>query len=222
MMGLSMGGVQSFEWAAVFPDSTDRIIPVVGLAEADGYLIENMDAWTSPTKLDPRWNQGDYYGKAEPMDGLTASFKVLFVEAQNWRGVSKTVGRKWAQEGKDPAKSWENEFLAERTLDGIAKSIAQIRDANSFLYQAKAIQLFVAGDGPNMDAGLANVKAKLLILPAQADLMVFPKYSQEATEHLRKLGKDAAYHEIPGDGGHIDAIYGIAAVGDLIKGFLNQ
>jgi len=222
VMGLSMGGFQSFEWAAVFPDSTNRIIPVVGAAETDGYLIENMDAWTSPTKLDPRWNQGDYYGKAEPIAGLAASFKIVLHEAQHWRGVSKTAGRKWAQEGKDPAKSWDNEFLAEQTLDRIAKSLAQVNDANSFLYQAKATQLFVAGDGSNMDAGLANVKARLLILPAQADLMVFPKYSKEAAEHLQHLGKAAAYHEIPGDGGHIDAIYGITAVGDLIKGFLSQ
>jgi homoserine O-acetyltransferase len=222
VMGLSMGGIQSFEWAAVFPDSTDRIIPIVGTAETNGYFIENMDAWTSPIKLDPRWNQGDYYGKAEPIDGLAASFKIVVYEAQNWGGVSRTVGRRWAQEGKDPAKSWNNEFLAEQTLDGIAKSLAQVNDANSFLYQAKAVQSFVAGDGPNMDAGLANVKAKLLILPAQTDLMVFPKYSQEATEHLRQLGKLAEYHEIPGDGGHLDGIYNMAAVGDLVEKFLKQ
>ncbi len=222
VMGLSMGGIQSFEWAAVFPDSTDRIIPIVGAAETNGYFIENMDAWTSPIKLDPRWDQGDYYGKAEPIDGLAASFKIVVYEAQNWGGVSRTVGRRWAQEGKDPAKSWNNEFLAEQTLDGIAKSLAQVNDANSFLYQAKAIQSFVAGDGPSMDAGLANVKAKLLILPAQTDLMVFPKYSQEATEHLRQLGKLAEYHEIPGDGGHLDGIYNMAAVGDLVGKFLKQ
>ena len=222
VMGLSMGGIQSFEWAAVFPDSTDRIIPIVGAAETNGYFIENMDAWTSPIKLDPRWDQGDYYGKAEPIDGLAASFKIVVYEAQNWGSVSRTVGRRWAQEGKDPAKSWNNEFLAEQTLDGIAKSLAQVNDANSFLYQAKAIQSFVAGDGSNMDAGLANVKAKLLILPAQTDLMVFPKYSQEATEHLRQLGKLAEYHEIPGDGGHLDGIYNMAAVGDLVGKFLRQ
>lgn len=222
VMGLSMGGVQSFEWAAVFPDSTDRIIPVVGAAEAGGYFIENMDAWSTPIKLDPKWNQGDYYGKAEPVDGLAAAFKIVFYEAQNWGSVSKTVDRKWAVEGKDPSKSWDNEFMAEQALNGTAKFLAQINDANSFLYQAKAIQLFVAGDGPNMDAGLAKVKAKLLILPAQADVMVFPKFSQEAAEHLRQLGKSVEYHEIPGDGGHIDGIYNIAAVGDLIGRFLRQ
>jgi len=222
VIGLSMGGIQSFEWATVFPESTDRVIPIVGLAETDGYTVANLNVWSAPITLDQNWNQGNYYGKSEPLDGLTTSFKIVIHEAQHYGGVAKTVGRKWAQEGKDPAGSWENKYLAEATLDGIAKGLATVSDANSFLYQAKAIQLFVAGDGPNLDAGLAKVKAKLLILPAQSDLMVFPRYSQEAAEHLRQLGKSVEYNEIPGDGGHIDAIYNIGAVADLLRGFLSH
>jgi homoserine O-acetyltransferase/O-succinyltransferase len=222
VMGLSMGGIQSFEWAAVFPDSTDRVISVVGTAEADGYLIENLDVWSTPIKVDPKWNNGDYYGREEPVSGLTAAYKIVIHQAQHYGGVAKMAGRKWAQEGKDPAKSWENNFAAEAGLDGIAAFFAKVNDANSFLYQAKAIQLFVAGDRPTLDAGLENVKARLLILPAEADLMVYPKYSQDAAASLRRLGKSVEYHEIPGDGGHIDGIFNIAREGDLIRRFLSE
>lgn len=222
VMGLSMGGLQSFEWAAVFPDSTDRVIPVVATAEADGYLIENLDAWSTPIKVDPKWNNGDYYGKEEPVDGLVAAYKIVAHQARHYAVISKVAGRKWAQEGKDPAKSWENNFAAEARLDGIAVSWAKIHDANSFLYQAKANQLFVAGDRPTLDAGLENVKARLLILPAQSDLMLYPKYSQDAAERLRRLGKSVEYQEIPGDGGHVDGIFNIARVGDLIRRFLSE
>jgi homoserine O-acetyltransferase len=222
VIGLSMGGMQSFEWAAVFPDSTDRVIPIQGLAETDGYWIGKLNMWSAPIKLDPKWNQGDYYGKAEPTEGLTVSYKIMLHESQNYGHVSKTVDRKWAQKGKDPAKSWDNEFMAEQVLDNLVKTSAKLGDANSFLYQAKANQLFIAGDGPTLDAGLAKIKAKLLILPAKSDLMVYPKYSQDAAEHLKKLGKSVEYHEIPGEGGHLDGIFNIAAVGDLIERFLSQ
>jgi homoserine acetyltransferase len=47
--------------------------------------------------------------------------------------------------------------------------------------------LFVAGDEPTLDAGLAGIKARLLIMPAQSDLAIYPKYSQEAAERLKKL-----------------------------------
>jgi homoserine O-acetyltransferase/O-succinyltransferase len=194
----------------------------VGRAETDAYAIARLSAWGGPIRLDPKWNQGDYYGKAEPVDGLELAFATVVHEAQGRASVSKTDGRKWAEDGKDPARSWDNSFMAEKTLNGFAKFLAQINDANSFLYQIKANQLFVAGDGQRMDTGLAKVKAKLLILPAQSDLMVLPQYSQEAAEDLRQLGKSVDYHEIPGDGGHLDGIYNIAAVGGLVEAFLKQ
>jgi homoserine O-acetyltransferase/O-succinyltransferase len=220
VMGLSMGGIQSFEWAAIFPDSTDRVIPIVGLAESDGYMIENLNLWSSTVKLDPNWNNGDYYGKEEPLNGVTTAFKIVLHQAGNYANVDKTAGRKWAQDGKDPARSWDSRFKVEQDLDDVAGSIAKTLDANSFLYQAKAVQMFVAGDEPALDAGLARIKAKLLVMPSAGDLLVFPKYSREAVEQLKKLGKPVQYHEIPGDGGHDDSIDHIDAVGDQIKEFL--
>jgi homoserine O-acetyltransferase len=212
-----MGGIQSFEWAAVFPDSTDRVISVVGTAEADGYLIENLDVWSTPIKVDPKWNNGDYYGREEPVSGLTAAYKLVIHQAQHYGGVSKMAGRKWAQEGKDPAKSWENNFAAEAGLNGIAAFFAKVNDANSFLYQAKAIQLFVAGDRPTLDAGLENVKARLLILPAELTHGVrnTPRMRPRAwaARKVSRVPRD------PGDGGHIDGIFNIAREGDLIGDF---
>jgi homoserine O-acetyltransferase len=222
VMGLSMGGAQSFEWATVFPDSTTRVVSIVSGAATNGYFIADTDNWTVAIRLDPKWNQGDYYGAAEPRDGLAAAFKILFHEAQNYAGVAKTIERKWAQDGKDPMKSWDNKFMAQQSLDDIGKSLAEIRDANSFLYQVKVIQSFVAGDAADLDTGLAGIKAKLLMLPAQSDILVYPQYTEDTAERLRKLGKSVEYHEIPGEGGHLDAVFNIAVVGDLIGRFLRQ
>src|SRR4029077_13551457 len=124
--------------APAYESSIDRVIPIVGLAETDGYTVANLDVWSAPIKLDANWNQGDYYGKTEPFDGLATAFKIVVHEAQHYGGVTKTVGRKWAQEGKDPARSWDNKYLAETTLEGVGKILATVSDANSFLYQAKA------------------------------------------------------------------------------------
>jgi homoserine O-acetyltransferase/O-succinyltransferase len=59
--GLSMGGLQAFEWAQSYPDSVERIIPVVATATAEPFLIAWMDLWAQPIRLDPKWNNGDYY-----------------------------------------------------------------------------------------------------------------------------------------------------------------
>ncbi len=222
VMGLSMGGLQSFEWAAAFPDSTDRIIPVVGAAEASGYLIGWLNVWSAPIQLDPKWNSGDYYGKSEPTEGLATAFKTLLLHAEHYGGVSKAFGRKWAADGKDPATSWKNKFAIEENLDAFGASRAKDCDANSFLYQTKAIQLFVTGHKGALEDGLRDIKARVLLLPARSDLMVFPDYAKEAAEILRRQGKQVEYFEIPGDGGHIDGVFNIAAAGEPIRKFLNE
>ena len=39
----------------------ERIVAVVGTPGADPYLIEWLDIWAQPIKLDPKWNGGNYY-----------------------------------------------------------------------------------------------------------------------------------------------------------------
>jgi homoserine acetyltransferase len=77
----------------------------------------------------------------------------------------------------------------------------------------------LAGDEPTLDAGLAKVKAKLLVMPSQSDLLVYPKYSQEAAEHLKKLEKTVQYSEILVMA-VTTSIEDIDTVGDQIKDFL--
>src|SRR5262249_36638373 len=41
--GASMGGIQTFEWAAVYPDMVGRIMPVISSLEPDAGLIDWLD-----------------------------------------------------------------------------------------------------------------------------------------------------------------------------------
>jgi homoserine O-acetyltransferase len=65
--GASMGGIQSYEWAVAYPDFVERIIPVIATPKTDGWLIGWLKLWGEPIKMDPNWNNGDYYGKEEPV-----------------------------------------------------------------------------------------------------------------------------------------------------------
>jgi len=57
-------------------------------------------------------------------------------------------------------------------------------------------------------------------VPAASDLLLFPDYSRQALEILRKLGKPVKYVEIPGDGGHLDDVLAVAQQGEVIRKFL--
>ena len=147
--GASMGALQAFEWAAAYPDMVPRVLPVIGAAELNAFGIEWANVWAAPIRLDPRWSNGDYYGKEEP-------------------------------------------------------------------------QFFVTGHKGSLEEGLKNIKAKVLLLPATSDLLLFPDFSREAMEILKKQGRDVRYEEIPGDGGHLDGVLAVAKVGETIRKFLSE
>jgi len=222
VMGASMGAIQSFEWAAAYPDVVERIVPVIGAAELNAYGIGWLNVWAAPIMLDPRWKGGDYYGKEEPVEGLALALKTVTLHARHYGWASSAFGRKWAAADRDPAKSWDNKFAIEETLDKIALARARVSDANSFLYLAKANQLFVTGHRGSLEEGLRDGRANVLLVPAKSDLLLFPDYSRQVAEILKKQGKPVQYFEIEGEGGHLDGVVSIAKAGEVIRKFLSE
>jgi homoserine O-acetyltransferase len=75
VVGASMGGLQAYEWGQNHAEMVDRIVAVIASpAPADPYLIGWLDMWAAPIRLDPKWSNGDYYGKeSPPKDSLPRS-----------------------------------------------------------------------------------------------------------------------------------------------------
>ena len=88
--------------ASAYPDMVDRIVPVVGGTQNAAFQIGWFDAWAQPIMLDPKWNNGDYYGKDPPLDGLALALKILTLPANYWEWADQAFGSAWAEEGKDP------------------------------------------------------------------------------------------------------------------------
>ena len=103
--GASMGGIQTYEWAAVYPDMVGRIMPVISSAEPDAGLIDWLDIWAMPIRLDPKWNGGDYYGNEPPLAGFAQALKIVTLHAQTNAWATGAFGSKWAKEGESPLKS---------------------------------------------------------------------------------------------------------------------
>lgn len=223
VVGASMGSLQVFEWAASHPEMVKRAVPVIGGAEANAFLISWLNVWAAPIKLDPNWNNGDYYGKAEPVKGLAEALKVVTLQANYWQWYDGKFGRKFAEEGKDPRASMANQYEVEAFLDKAAAARAAISDANHFLYLVKANQTFVAGNGGSLEEGLAKIKAPLLMIPSATDIVFFPDQNMRALKtKLSETGKVEYTEVITGPMGHLDGIVNIAKASDMIAKFLAQ
>ena len=212
VMGASMGALQAYEWAASHPDMVERVIPVIGMPGADAFLIEWLDVWAAPIRLDPKWNNGDYYGKEPPLEGLKASLKVISLHANHWDWADKTFGLAPAEEGKDPAKAMGNRFKIEAALDATAAARAATSDANHLLYLVKANQLAAADP--------AKIKAPMLLLYSPTDLVFPAPLVEDVARKIAAAGATVETAQLPGPNGHLNGVLAVGQAGEKISAFL--
>jgi homoserine O-acetyltransferase len=214
--GASGGSIQAMEWAALYPDFVDRVVHVVGPGfDIHPYVLELLDVWSLPVRLDPKWNKGDYYGRDEPVDGVAQALKIITITARSYGWAEKTFGYKWADAAKNPLDSMWNVYAIEDTLEKVGQARAKNTDGNSLLHTAKANQLYRLTDDE-----VKGIKAKILFVPAASDEIFPPELSKRAAERFKAQGGVAEVAIIEGDGGHLDGVLNVAKQGEAIRAFL--
>jgi homoserine O-acetyltransferase/O-succinyltransferase len=214
--GASGGSIQAMEWAALYPDYVQRVVHVIGPGfEITPYVLEMVDIWTLPIRLDPRWNKGDYYGRDEPLDGVAGALTIVTATTRHFGWAERTFGYKWADAARDPAAAVEHRFAIEDTLVKGGQGRAKSADANSLLYTARANQLYRLSDEE-----VKTMRARILFIPARSDLIFPPVLSERAAARYRAQGGVADVVVLEGDGGHLDGVLNVAGQGDAIRAFL--
>ena len=222
VMGASMGALQTYEWAAAYPDMVARAVPVIGAGWASGNLIAWLNIWAAPIRLDPNWNGGDYYDGAPPLQGLAEALKIVTLHAQHWEWANGAFGRAWAEADQDPAAAFDHQYKIEAVLDSAGQARAKVSDANHFLYLVKANQLFLAGHGQSYVEGLGMIKAPTLIIHTDEDLVFFPEEVRETAAFIRAGGTPVEIVELQGTRGHLDGVLSIGQAGPQIRAFLEK
>ena len=213
--GASGGSIQAMEWAALYPDFVERVVHVIGPGfDINPFVIEMLDVWVLPIRLDPKWNNGDYYGKDEPIAGVAQALKIVSITTRSHAWGEKTFGYKWADPAKNPAAAMGSVFAIEEALAKAGAGRAGATDANSMIYTAKANQLYNLGDD------VKKMRARILFVPAKSDLVFPPELSERAAERYRAQGGVAEVAIIDGDGGHLDGLLNVAKQGEAIRAFL--
>jgi homoserine O-acetyltransferase len=178
VVGVSMGGMQTFQWMVAYPDFMDKSIPIVGSPRLATYDLLLWQAQIDAIKNDRGWNDGNY--TTNPARTLEYEFGELLLTTPDNYNKKVTREQLFAQLKKaesDPAF-----------------------DANDKMRQAQAMMaLDVSQDfGGSMERAAAAVRAKTLVIVSRFDHVVTPGPALEFARLLR-----ASTLELDSDCGHL-------------------
>ncbi|MGX5915056.1 E22 family MetX-like putative esterase [Aliidiomarina sp. Khilg15.8] len=221
VVGASMGSLQAIDWAAAYPERVERMVSVIGMAQADPWTVLNLQQWAEPILADPNWQQGNYYAGDKPLDGVRQTLMQISLQAMHPNAINATFSNHQTL-NKDALHDIDAVHGAVAWLRERANERARYADANHLLYLVRANQLFIAGMQADLESGLEAIQARSLFMPASNDLLLRPALARKAHELLVAQGKDSQYVEIDGNWGHLDGILSIESKADTLREFIDH
>ena len=224
--GGSLGGMQAFEWAIMFPDQVDA---VVAIASTHALHPQGV-AWNAIAReaimRDPAWQEGRYYGTHDaPNAGLGVARMIGHVTYLSAAALDDKFGRRlqFAQDVRYTID--EPEFEVESYLRHQADSFVRRFDANTYLYTSRALTYFDLarehGRG-SLARALERVRARTLLISFSSDWLYPPSGARDIDGALRGLGKPAELHVIDAPYGHDCFLLEEAQQTPIIRHFLQE
>jgi homoserine O-acetyltransferase/O-succinyltransferase len=203
--GGSLGGMQALEWAILFPDQVDAIVPIASTHA----LHPQGVAWNAIARdaimRDPAWQGGDYYGTgAAPTVGLGLARMVGHVTYLSAQALDDKFARR-LRSGDDVRYTLTDaEFEVESYLRHQAESFVRRFDANTYLYTSRALTYFdlARQHGGSLTRALRGVSARTLLMAFSSDWLYPPSASADVADALRTLGKPVEFEVIEAPYGH--------------------
>lgn len=195
VMGISMGGMQTYEWLVAYPGFMDKAVPIVGSPKLSFY---DLLLWQ--TEADIIEKAGD-----RPAAKALAMEEVLKVHLMHLETPAYWV------------RTEQPENLEARLRQEMAG--AKTEDADNWLCQLKAMMRhdIYASSGKSPEDLKNVVKARVLVIAAKQDHMVNPASS---VAFARALGCDL--YEPDNDCGHIPGLCEGAVIRALVSGWVKN
>jgi len=165
-LGISMGGMQTFQWMVAHPDFMDKAIPIVGSPRPAPYDLAHWQAELDAIKDNKDWDGGEY--TKNPARDAEYEFGAILLKTP--QEFNKTHTR-------------------EQVLKELAdtKTSTQGSDANNKIRQVEAMMSLNVAEpfGDSLEKAAAEVKARVLVIVGKEDHAVTPAPAIEFAHSLK-------------------------------------
>ncbi len=218
--GGSMGGMQTLEWAAHWPERLVSAIPIATTARHSAQQIAFNEVGRQAIMADPDWAEGNYHAGQPPARGLSVARMVGHITYMSDESMREKFGRRLRDKEKY-GYDFSIDFEVESYLRYRGSQFVNRFDANSYLYITKAMDYFdlANGTGSLADA-FAGANVRFLVISFTSDWL-YPSYqSVDVVQALRSRNRDVAYVELPSNYGHDAFLVDIGEQTEVVRGFL--
>lgn len=223
VIGGSMGGMQTLEWALTFPELVGAIVPIAAPGRSSPQAIAFNEVGRQAIYMDPRWKNGDYYEGEPPRDGLALARMVAMITYQSDASMWSKFGRELMNAGWDQIYELGTQFQVESYLHYQGEKLVERFDANSYIYLTRALDLFDLGRGRGgYRQALASIRVPTLVVGISSDILYPTHQQREMAAILAEEGVDVEYREIDCPYGHDGFLIEVQQMTEVLQAFLEK
>ena len=197
VLGVSMGGMQTFQWMVSYPDFMDRAVPIAGSPRLAPYDLLQWQTQLDAILHDADWNQGNY--TVNPARAAEAEFGALLLTTPD---------------------HFNQESSREKVFAEIERGKADSHfDANDKIRQVQAMMSLdvSAPFKGSLEEAAARVKARTFVIVSTKDHVVTPGPALEFARLMK-----ARLLVLEGDCGHLAPSCEAGKVNPAVAAFLSD
>jgi homoserine O-acetyltransferase len=218
VVGGSMGGHRALEWAACAPSRVRALAAIATAAQTTGDQIASFHTQLGAIAADPGFHGGDYYDEPDgfgPHVGLRIARQIAHQTYRSAAELDERFGR-IPQGDEEPLLG--GRFAVQSYLDHHGDKLTRRFDANTYAVLTRAMITHDLGrDRGGVEAALASVTARALVVAVDSDRLFLPEQSERIARGIPGAGPVRYVHS---PYGHDGFLVEEDQVGALVADFL--
>jgi homoserine O-acetyltransferase len=218
VVGGSMGGHRVLEWAASVPSRVSALAVIASTAQTSGDQIASFHTQIGAVQADSCFHGGDYYDEPDgfgPHVGLGIARQIAHQTYRSALELDERFGR-IPQGEEEPLLG--GRFAVQSYLDHHGDKLTRRFDANTYVVLNRSMITHDLGrDRGGVEAALAAVTARALVVAVDSDRLFLPEQSERIARGIPGAGQVQYVHS---PYGHDGFLIEEDRVGALVADFL--